>query len=114
MPGARFGNCILIIAIFGLGRHLLSPVFPVAVIDTESDRRSERFSPANSRPDLNLIFFDEHSAAAAVSLLTAPQIVVDLGCLDRKAGGHAIDDHCEAWAVRFAGSEIAQHDSILQ
>ena len=90
-------------------RKLLLPVFPVAVFKEHGDGRADGFSMTNAGEDSGGIALDFHSAAAAVSLLSAPKFVVYkvLGHFNssRQAG-----DKChQRLAVRLSGGEEFQH-----
>ena len=100
------------IAVRGIGRHLLVPVLPVAILDDERDRGAEGLPPTNARTDLDLVLLDFHPTAAAVALLAPPEVGVDqqraralLRQRDRQVGRRR--------ALAFAGPRARDHD-VLQ
>ncbi len=57
---------------------------------------------------------DLHTPAPAISLLTAPELVVDGGRIDGEAGRNAFDNCRESLSVRFAGcGEFKKHKVIF-
>src|SRR6266576_4293602 len=109
MPRTGFGNGDLIVAISRQGGHFLCPVFPIAILDAQSDGRTDGFAPTDSRTNLRLVLFDKHAPAAAVALLAAPKIVVNFVDSDGKPRRHPIDDHGQTGAVGFSRCKVAQH-----
>src|SRR5687767_9920631 len=99
MARARLGYGDFVIAILRQSGHLLCPVLPVAVLNSQGDRRADGFAPADTGTNLSFVFLDQHAAAPAVALLAPPQVVIDLANLDRKARRHAVDDHRQTRAV---------------
>src|SRR3990172_6748995 len=61
-----------------LNRHLLRPVQPVLVSYDKGYRRAECLPEADSRKNLHLIRLDFHSSAAAIALLSPPELVIDV------------------------------------
>src|SRR5579885_2561314 len=110
-PRARDGR--LGIAVGGIGRHLLFPVAPVAVLDPERDRRPERLAPAHAAAEHDLVLLDLHPAAPAIPLHAAPEIPVDALDVDRYPGRKALDDGGEARAMGFPGGQVPQHHPSL-
>src|SRR5215510_1369879 len=92
MARPRFGNGDALVAVFRERGHFLGPILPVLVFDSHGDRRSHGLAPPDSRPDLNLVFFDQHAAAATVSLLATPKVVIDFLDIDGETGWNPIDD----------------------
>ena len=89
----------------GSGGHPLFPVFVVAVFNDEGDRAAHRAAEADAGDDAGLVLFDQHTAAAAVALLAAREVVVDARDIDLEAGGCAFDDGDEFGSVGFSGGE---------
>src|ERR1041385_141573 len=110
---ARLGHGDRFVAVLRRGRHLLGPVLPVAVLDSERNGRAERLAPADAGTDRRLVFFDQHPASAAVALLPAPEIAIDPREVDREARGHAVNDGREARPVRFPRGKITQHGPYI-
>ncbi len=96
-------------AIVGIGGHLFSPIFEVAIFDNERDRTADRFAKANPGDGAHFVFFDQHPAAAAIAFLAAREVAVDFGDVDVEAGGDAFNYRDQLGAVRFAGSQKTQH-----
>src|SRR5690242_3361425 len=111
MAGPGTGHPDLVIPVPLVWRHLLLPVFPVFVLDTEGDRRADGLAPPHTGEDFSPVLFDLHAAAAAVSTLAAGQINIDLFFINDQAGRQAVDYGRKLGAVGFTGSEIAQHCS---
>src|SRR5258708_10931424 len=109
MPRTGFGNSDVIVAIFRQGGHFLCPVFPIAILDAQSDGRTDSFAPTDSRTNLRLVLLDKHAPATAVALLAAPKIVVDFVDSDGKPRRYPIDDHGQTVAVGFYRCEGTQH-----
>ena len=62
---------------------------------------------SGKKPDV--ILLDFHAAAAAVTALTALQLIVDKLEIDRKIGRKSLDQRDQSLAVRLAGRAISQH-----
>ena len=94
--------------------HDLLPVLPVAIGDEHRDRRAERFAGANAGEKLDGVLFDLHAPAAAVPLLTARELGVDVRGEQRQARGHPFENAHEGGPMRFAGGREAEgHACIL-
>ena len=93
------------------GRHHVVPVDEIAVLDRESDRRTERLAVTHAGDDLDRVGLDLHPPAAAVTLLPPPKLVVDGVNIDRQTRRKALDNGYEGFAVRFAcGCEFEVHE----
>src|SRR5207249_12281337 len=53
------------------------PVLPVLVLEQDRDRRSDGVGVTDAGNDLGAVGLDFHAAAAAVSLLTPPELMID-------------------------------------
>ena len=95
--------------IFGARRgiHDFLPVFPVAIGDEHRDRRAERFAGAHAGEKLDVVLLDLHAAAAAVALLAADELLVDVSGEQWQAGGAALEQRDEGFAVGFSGGREA-------
>jgi hypothetical protein len=58
------------------------------------------------------VSLDLHAAAAAVSLLAAPELAIEEWLIDFQAGGDAGEEGDEGLSVGFTGSEVAQHSNF--
>ncbi len=58
---------------------------------------------------MSAVSLDLHAAAAAIALLAAPEFAVDERLIDCQSRGQAGKEGDQSLAVRFSGSEIAQH-----
>ena len=67
-----------------LCRHDLEPVLEITILDHQRDRRSERLTVPNPGQYLHLIGLDLHSPTAPVTLLPAPELVIDIARIDRQ------------------------------
>ena len=112
MTGSRPRDRDARVTIGGFGRHLLLPVLPVPVLDHQRDRRAQGFAPADSRFDARLVLLDRHPPAAAVSLLPAPQVMIDRADIDREPCGEALDDRRQARPVGLSGGKEAKHGEL--
>src|SRR2546423_13767523 len=74
-----------------LNRHHFIPVGPVFVFNHHRQWRAECQAVTNSAEDLNLIAFDLHARATAVTLLPSPEFMIDLIKIDRDAGRQTFD-----------------------
>lgn len=63
--------------------------------------------------DVGGVGLDLHAAAAAVSLLTAPEFAVEELLIDFQAGGDAGQEGDERLSVGFSGGEVAQHKFLI-
>jgi hypothetical protein len=105
MAGSGSGEssgAFLIFELAGLDGHNILPVLEVAIPDEDSDRRAESLAVTNAGDDLHLIALDFHTAASAVALLAAPELMVYGWDIDREACRQAFDDGDKPLAVRLA------------
>src|SRR5271156_5876500 len=86
----------------GRNRQRLRPVLPVAVLNLDGDRRTDRLAVANSGEEMSRILLDAHAAAASVALLAAPEFAIHTSILDRNAGRHSRKQRDQALAVRLS------------
>src|SRR6185437_8796461 len=91
------------------GGHDLLPVLPVAVPDQHGDRGTERLAGPNAGEELDGVLLDLHAASAAVALLPARELGVDVSGGEWKAGRHAFENAHECRAVGFAGGGETNH-----
>ena len=109
VAGARRGDALVLGGIaFAYGQGFL-PVFPVAIFELHGDGRADGHSLAHAGKNVGGVALDLHAAAAAVALLAAPEFAVEEGLIDFQSGGQAGKESDQGFAVRFSGSEIAQH-----
>ena len=66
---------------------------------------------ANTAENLDLILLDLHAPAAAITLLTAPELVIDLIDIDRQPGGQAFDNRDQRATV---GGERDVADDVAE
>ena len=57
---------------------------------------------------------DLHASAAAIALLASPEFAVEKRLVDFQSGGQAGEKGDKGFAVRFSGSEVAQHNQLNQ
>jgi hypothetical protein len=62
---------------------------------------------------LHLIPLDLHTAAAAITALTAPEFVIDEVEVDGEVGGDALQQRYQGLTVRLPGSSKAEHDASI-
>jgi hypothetical protein len=67
----------------------------------------------NARQDVCFVGFDFHTTAAAVSLLSSPEVPVYEFLIDAQAGGQAGEKRDQSFAVRLPGGEVAQHKQLI-
>ena len=68
----------------------------------------------NAREDVSRVALNLHAPAAAIALLPAPEFAVEKCLVYFEPGGQAREESDQSFAVRFSGSEVAQHKcSIL-
>jgi hypothetical protein len=79
----------------------------VIILNKQRDRRACGLTAHYAAEDLRSIFFDLHSSARAVSLLTAGKFFVDNFGSEEKPSGNAIKDGGEGWSVGFTCGEEA-------
>src|SRR5262245_36200272 len=113
VAGARLGHRNRLVPILRRRGHLFGPVLPIPILDAKGDWRPERLPPTNARANLNFVLLDQHPPAAAVALLAAPEIVIDLLHIYRKSRRHPIDDRRQAGPMGLPRGEITQHGPIL-
>ncbi len=70
--------------------------------------RAERPPEAQARAPGHPVALDLHPAAAAVAVLAARQVAVDLPGGDAQPGRQPVEDAAHARAVRFAGGQQPQ------
>ena len=79
------------------GIHDLLPVLPVAIVDEHRDRRPERLAGAHAGQKLDRVLLDLHAAPAAVALLAARELGVDVVRKQRNARRHSFENADEGW-----------------
>ena len=90
--------------------HPPRPVLVIAVADDESERRPQRPAVPQSREHFDPILLELLPRAAAIALLTSPEIAVDRVSVEHEAGGQAAHDRDERWPVRLTGrSKLERH-----
>ena len=99
------------IALARRGIHDLLPVLPVAIVDQHRDRRAERLAGAHAGEELSVVLLDLHAPPAAVALLAARELDVDVLGEEWQARGHSFENGHERVPVGFAGGCEAQHAS---
>ena len=87
--------------------HLLDLV--VLVGHQQGDRAADRLAAPDAAEDFDVVGFEPLPAAAAISPLAAMQLGVDRLRAEFHAGGKAVDQGHQGFAVRFAGGVVAQH-----
>ena len=92
-----------------LGRHNLLPVFPVLIRNLQRDGIAEGQTFANTGEEFHPVLLDPHTTPPAIALLSPGEVMVDVSCRQRKAGGNSFEDGHEAFAMGFTAGEIAQH-----
>ncbi len=96
----------------GLDGHRHPPVLEVPIPEPHGQGGAERLAQPHAAQDLARVLLDRHPAAPAMSPLPARQLGGDLLGKKREPGGHALDDHEPALAVRLPGggeAEMVQH-----
>ena len=79
------------------------------VDDFECDRTADRFPLPNAAQNIDAISLDPLSSAAAVTTLATLQLTIDLFGTNLDAGGKAVDQSDQRFAVTFSGGPITQH-----
>src|SRR5439155_1572562 len=82
-----------------LGRHHVLPVLPIAIPYEHRDGGAEGLSGAHSREPLDLVRFDFHAGAAAVTAHAPLQLGVDALRRQGQPGGHPLEDRHQAASV---------------
>jgi hypothetical protein len=67
----------------------------------------------HSRQDMSFIGLNFHSAAAAISLLSTPELVIDEFLIDPQACGQARQESNQGLAVGLPGSEVTEHKHLI-
>src|SRR2546423_12708410 len=93
------GSFAVRISLTGRRIHDLLPVFPVPILNEHCDRRSQGLAATHSRQELDVIRFDLHPASAAVALLAARKVDVDVRSDYAKPCHHSLEDGDERKAV---------------
>ena len=70
--------------------------------------RADRLAGAHAGQKLDGVPLDLHAAPAAVALLAARELGVDVGREQRNARRHSFENADEGWSVRFAGGGEAK------
>ena len=81
----------------------------IFVDDFECDRTADRFPLPNAAQNIDAISLDPLSSAAAVTTLATLQLTIDLFGTNLDAGGKAVDQSDQRFAVTFSGGPITQH-----
>ena len=89
--------------------HDLLPVAPIAVLNHHRDRTAQGFSVADTGQESNLIAFNFHSAAAAVTALTPFEFMINEFEVDDQMSRETFDQSNEGLTVRFPSGSEAQH-----
>jgi hypothetical protein len=84
------------------GGHYLSPVGPILVINQHCQRRAERQTMPDTAKNLDAIRFDLHARAAAITLLSAFELVIYLLDVDGHACGQTFDYRDQGATMGFA------------
>ena len=84
--------------------------FVVAVNDFERDRAAKRDAVPDAGADVDRVGFNALATAATVAALAAAEFDVDRFFVDRHAGGKAVEERDERFAVRFASGPVAEHE----
>ena len=113
MAGARRGYGLVLARVACFDGELFFPVFPVAVGDLDCDGRADGLAVADAARGVDLVGLDLHAAAAAVALLSAPELAIDEVDVDGDTGGQAGDERDESFAVRFSGGFETNHDLMI-
>ena len=87
--------------------HLLDLVVPVG--HHERDRAADRMAAPRAAEDFDVVGFQLLPAAPTISPLTTMQLGVDRLRAEFHAGGKAVDQGHQGFAMRFAGGVVAQH-----
>jgi len=103
-PGAGYGDGVIFETC--LRRHLLIPVNPVPVGDSEGHGRAEGFPPTDAGEYFHLVLLYLHPTAAAIPSLAAGQVEVDGFSGNSDPCGHPFDDGGKLGAVGLAGGEV--------
>ena len=91
--------------------HDLLPILPIAIVNYHGDRRAERLAPTHAGEELDVVGLDLHPSAAAVALLAARQIDIDVGCDEGKSRHHSLQNRHQRDPVRFARRRKSEHKS---
>src|SRR5205823_6988794 len=110
VPGPRAGDLAPPLGAAGvrLGRHHVLPVLPIAIPYEHRDGGAEGLSGAHSREPLDLVRFDFHAGAAAVTAHAPLQLGVDALRRQGQPGGHPLEDRHQAASVRLARRREAE------
>ena len=90
-------------------RHLLFPLRPLGVADLDGDGRAERATVANTAEQRDLVLLEAHPRAAAVAETAATEFGLHVFDGDLETRRQTFDDDNEAFAMRLAGGQVAQH-----
>ncbi len=86
-----------------------SPVGPIAIFDTECDRRADGLSMADTGKNVGAVLFDFLAAATTVAELTAVEFAVNEVEVDGESGGQAGQKGEKGLAVRFTRGVETKH-----
>jgi len=112
VPGTGAGEGLLRLPRCGV--HLLLPLGPLGVGDLDGHGRAESAAVADTAEQGQLVTFEAHARATAVPQTPPGQLALDLLDGDVEAGGEALDDDDEGFAVGFAGGEESEHGANLR
>src|SRR6185312_4341196 len=110
MAGSRTGDGLVLLRVAFTNRKDLFPVLPVAVGERHGDRRADGLAVAHTRQDMRRIALNAHAATTAVTLLAAPEFVIEKGLVDRHTRRETADKGYERFAVTFAGCRKTKHE----
>ncbi len=111
---ARRGQVSLGALGFGkfFNRKRLFPVGPVAIIDTQGDRRADGLPMPHAGQEFDAIFFDFLASPAAIAELAPVQFPLHEFKIDGHTRGHAADPSNQRLTVRFPRSDKAKHGRL--
>src|SRR5262249_3451716 len=93
-------------------RQRLLPVFPVLVLQQDSDRRSNRHALPDAGENVSAVALNLHASAPAIPFLASPQLPIKKGLIHLQPGWHARQECNQGFAVGLAGGEVAQHGTF--
>src|SRR5579871_156970 len=89
------------------------PILPIGVANDNGDRRSDGLGVPDARDDFCPVRLDLHAPAAAVALLTAPELVIDGVKRNGNPGRETGERSYQALAVGLARGFKSKHAKEL-
>jgi len=113
MPRPRRFHRLVLCRITRLHRQRFLPVLPILVLEQDRNRRPDGQAVVDTGQNMRSVGLNLHATPAPVTLLPPPEFPIDELLVYRQSGGQTRQKCDQRLAVRFSGSEIAQHKQLI-